>query len=115
MFKGHDSAPSAQLNYTQSEIDDLTEEYGRIYDIPKSVANYTDAHGNVHPIWSQPLFETEHTSFDQVDHFSRHANCLHSCYTVGYRDLSDPTDDEIEAYSDCKIACYQEQLQEVTQ
>ena len=40
--------------------------YSSKYDIPQSVANYTDNRNVTHPLWAKPFFDKEYKSFDDV-------------------------------------------------
>ena len=92
-----------------------------IYKIPKNVANWTDAHGNSHPLWSTPFFKKEFKSFDQLtqkkdssnleiySYFKVQALCLQNCYQNFYKGQSNMNKDKIKTYSHCKVNCYKEQ------
>ena len=36
------------------------------FDVPRSKANFTDAHGVIHPQWAEPYFRQEFKTFDEV-------------------------------------------------
>ena len=46
--------------------EDLAQALTSKFDIPMSQANYTDARGGVHPLWTKPFFEREYQTFDDV-------------------------------------------------
>ena len=44
--------------------------------MPRSKANFTDAHGTPHPTWAKPFFAKEFKNFDEV--FKRPENSTNS-------------------------------------
>ena len=103
--------------------------YDSIYDIPESVANYTDNRNVTHPLWAKPFFDREYKTFDEVwnapanatadtkptnqelyNQFMVSAKCLQDCYENKYKSLTSPTDDQLTAYYDCKLSCYKAEL-----
>jgi hypothetical protein len=117
------------LNLVSDDSTNSTYGYSTIYDVPESVANYTDGRGVSHPLWAKPFFDREYNTFDEVynrpadkpsnyvptnkdlyEQFKVAALCLQNCYENGYKYLSAPTDDQITAYYDCKLKCYKAEL-----
>ena len=111
------------VNVSKKDIDELKDEYGSIYDIPRDKANFTDSKGHVHPLWSSPFFKVTFKSFDNLipkanpsnkelfQHLKSEATCLKTCYFSKYKNLSSPSKDELTQYKNCKLNCFTTQLE----